>query len=322
MKRKNKLVVVILAIFMTLLNAIAASAAVASDATIDPSKPGCILIDYKENVNGDEPVIGAEFTYYKVAVLNWQGGYESIIDGIEEISDNTDPNSILQQVKEAYEGDVPNGAKYTTEPTNVYGQAIMEGMEQGLYLGEESKPADHHFASVPFLISIPRTENNKWIYTSIINPKSLPGGDLIIKKTVTGNGGETDRDFSFTVEFENYNEPVAYEISNGKTGYYNPGDVILLKHNESVILDTIPVGLTYKVTEKEANTDGYETVSTGETGNIRRTTQAICEFTNHKTIVTDDTPETGDTYIPYIAGGVFVVALVFIVLLIKARREK
>lgn len=325
MKKASKTFATALATLMTLMtlfSSIGVSAAVAVNATIDPSKTCTILIDYQENIDGDDPVIGAQFTYYKVAVINDQGGYDSIIEGVDEFSDKTDPNAVLEIVKKAYEDDVNYGAKYTTDPTNVYGQAIMEGMEQGLYLGEESTPADHHFASVPFLVSLPHTNENQWVYTSIVNPKSLPGGDLIIKKTVTGNGGETDRAFSFTVEFENYTDPVAYEHSGGETGFYNPGDIIHLKHGETITLDTIPVGLSYKVTEKEADTEGYETVSTGETGNIRRTTQAICEYTNHKTVVTDEVVQTGDTYIAYFAGGIFIVAFLVVILLFRAKKEK
>ncbi len=70
-------------------------------------------------------------------------------------------------------------------------------------------------------------------------------------------------------------------ISNGGT--------IMLKHGEQVTIHGIEVGTSYRITEKEANKDGYRTTYTGEVGTIQE--QGVtASFTNTKS----DFPYTGD----------------------------
>lgn len=68
-----------------------------------------------------------------------------------------------------------------------------------------------------------------------------------------------------------------------------------LKHGESKTATGLSVGISYTVTEDDANQDGYATSSTGESG-IITTTGATAAFTNTKNITPpnpDPAPKTG-----------------------------
>lgn len=113
-----------------------------------------------------------------------------------------------------------------------------------------------------------------------------PLGSLIIKKTVTGDLGDKQQEFTFTVEF---GASGVYPYSGSKTGTIQSGQTITLKHGEYIIIEALPVGITYRVTEKEADRNGYVTSSTGATGSITEQGQAAV-FVNSKSSV----PKTGD----------------------------
>ena len=55
-----------------------------------------------------------------------------------------------------------------------------------------------------------------------------------------------------------------------------------LKSGESVTASGLPAGLTYAVTETEANQDGYTTTATGAVGAIAESTTSVAAFTNYK----------------------------------------
>ena len=215
-----------------------------------------------------------------------------LIDGVE-VSADTDPASIEAEVVKAYQSEVANGAMYTGT-TGKDGTATVSDMDLGAYLAVETKPAAEHFASTPFLFMLPYTTGGTtWAYGVSAQPKPLPAGDLVLKKTVTGTAGDTKKDFNFVVMFSKdgtYN----YTKSDGTKGTVKSGGSVKLKSGETATIDTIPVGTTYTVKESEANADGYKTTVTGNTGTIKRTVKAEADFTNHK----DATPTPNKTVSP------------------------
>ena len=114
---------------------------------------------------------------------------------------------------------------------------------------------------------------------SFINYKgSLPLGDLTVSKTVTGNAGDKTKGFQFTVTLGD-------KTINGKYGDMEFKDgvaTVTLKHGESKTATGLLAGITYTVTEAEANQGGYTTTSTGETGMITKGTTVTAKFTNSK----------------------------------------
>lgn len=94
--------------------------------------------------------------------------------------------------------------------------------------------------------------------------------DLSASKTVTGNQGDKFKVWNFQLEIGNLEPgtPVNYVDVDNTAGQFTADDtgkiqhVFLPKHGESFSVTGLPVGATYKVTEDQANQDGYTT--TGE----------------------------------------------------------
>ena len=107
-------------------------------------------------------------------------------------------------------------------------------------------------------------------------------GRLVIKKTVTGNAGDTEKLFNFRVKLSD-------DKLNGKYGemnFVNGVAEFQLKHNQTISA-VLPIGMTYNVEEIEANQDGYATTSTNTDGTISKD-DIIVAFVNHKKKVPTD----------------------------------
>jgi len=106
-------------------------------------------------------------------------------------------------------------------------------------------------------------------------------GALEIKKTVSGDGADPNREFEFKIVF---NIPGTYSYRLNGTGEFIPfanGDGISLKHNQTALFENIPTGVSYTVTETSANTDGYTASAKDMSGSIiPGTVRAV--FDNHK----------------------------------------
>lgn len=116
-------------------------------------------------------------------------------------------------------------------------------------------------------------------------PPENKKGSITIKKLVEGDLGDRTRRFTFIVEFD---AEGSYSYSGSKKGTIKSGDEIRLAHGESVTINDLPYGTTYKVTEKEANQDGYKTKVGESSGKINGA--KIATFVNTKS----QTPKTGD----------------------------
>lgn len=130
--------------------------------------------------------------------------------------------------------------------------------------------------------------------------QNIRKGALEIRKEVSGNRGETDREFHFTVTLTRTsmagtqaadvdgNYTAVYTKQDGMTGKkpitFTDGKSaeFTLKHNESLVIQGLPAGLSYEVTEVERNTNGYSTTSTGWTGTIPAGDTAQAEFENYR----------------------------------------
>ncbi len=117
---------------------------------------------------------------------------------------------------------------------------------------------------------------------------------LTVKKTVTGNAGERDREFDFTLELiPNAEFEKGKKVTFTKKGKDNTKtDVVAtigeattfkLKDGESLTLDKLPVGISYKV--REAEVAGYKTTAQLKDGD---STEAYNLGDDH---VSDETPD-------------------------------
>ena len=101
-------------------------------------------------------------------------------------------------------------------------------------------------------------------------------GNLSVAKTVAGNNGDTSKAFNFTVTLGDTG-------INGKFGemtFANGVATFVLKHGESKTAVGLPAGITYTVTEAEADKDGYTTTSVNASGSIIKNNTAAATFTN------------------------------------------
>jgi len=93
-----------------------------------------------------------------------------------------------------------------------------------------------------------------------INNKDLPGG-LLIGNTVTGNGGELDKVFEYTITFTGpgAGKTYSYTKPGGGSGTIQSGGTLELKHGQTVTIEGIYKDTGYTVVEADYSTDGYTT---------------------------------------------------------------
>ncbi len=105
---------------------------------------------------------------------------------------------------------------------------------------------------------------------------SIGVGDLTVTKILEGESADPNKDWTFTVTLSDPTINGTY----GSMTFTNGVATFTLKGGESLTATGLPAGITYTVTEAEANTDGYKTTSTGETGEIPAEGSAEAVFTN------------------------------------------
>ncbi len=125
-------------------------------------------------------------------------------------------------------------------------------------------------------------QNNKTATVVFTNAKDKPlpppNTHVIVSKTVTGNAGEKDRDFHFTMTLSDttINETLGdLTFTNGVANF-------TLRDGQSKTASQIPVGVTYEVTEQEANQDGYVTTAAGAKGTLAQDQIAVAAFNNER----------------------------------------
>ena len=139
--------------------------------------------------------------------------------------------------------------------------------------------------------------------------------ELEIGKTVTGTGGDREKEFRFTVTLKDRDgAPMHGEIRYIGVGGKADGTLTLdangqaeftLKHGESIRLTDLPTGTQYTVEELDADKDGYAT-TVKQTADGKEESASAAEgsispdggnkvaFTNHKDAPEPDAPTTGD----------------------------
>lgn len=318
------------------------------DDTITGKRQGTITVQYADDSDGKEPVVGAEFTLYKAADIVQSGKdgeldsiYKSVIPGLyysdyekngtgKAVTTDTEPAEYIDLVHEHYEGQDMDGYIRTTD---LSGTAVFEGLTAGLYVCEETNPAPAHYASEPCLVAIPTTEEDEngnpyWSYEQEIAPKSVPTGELTVKKLVTGNAGEKDREFTFQsgirVEDDKYKDlEYPYRTSEGNTGTIKASESFKLKAGESMTISMIPAGASYSAVEAEADTDGYKTTWEDREGHIVRNTESEALCTNERNKNEKDSNyQTGDKAVYTAALLAAVLAFLLLVVMKRGKKEE
>ena len=257
-----------------------------------------VTIRYRDTEEGEDPVAGAVFCYYKVASFRQDAAgsgvgvrYETLLKDEEgrpvTVSASGSAEDLEKAAVSAYADGTPRGGTSGKMKTDANGIASASGLPSGIYLIREVQPAPSHLLSAPFLISVPLTEaasgkegaSVSWKYDAVAEPKPQPCGDLAVVKIARGSGAELSRVFHFQITLDTEGS-FPWKKQDGETGRVKNGGSLSLKAGDSVVISRIPVGTSYRVTEKEADADGYRTSAEGAEGRIRRTKQSRAIFVN------------------------------------------
>lgn len=149
-------------------------------------------------------------------------------------------------------------------------------LEPGDYYFEEFSPAPgftfdtgadgSRITRYPFTVTGDETE------TVVVTAYNVPlQGQLTIEKTVHNADGspltdtQKQQEFTFTVVFSD-GGTYAYRIDGGEPQQLASGGTLVLKHGQQAVFETLPVGVTYTVTEQPV--PGYTVSGIGHTGTI------------------------------------------------------
>ena len=105
-------------------------------------------------------------------------------------------------------------------------------------------------------------------------------GSLTISKKLAGNAPDANKEFAFTIQLSNRNEPVSGTYSG--VVFTDGKAAITLKGGETKIIEGLPNGTAYTVTEADYSADGYTVEKIGDIGVINEHTSAVAEFINTK----------------------------------------
>ncbi len=155
--------------------------------------------------------------------------------------------------------------------------------KEGYYFGE-IKLGEEDIATVTDKTVKGRINANYIDEVEYINRYFAPTS-LAIKKTVSGSLGEKDKDWTFKITLTPPKGATILDSYNYRTENLEdvtskpPGEIIFtlgidgkyqgeitLKHGQSVIIDGLPEGTTYEVSEDEANSNDYITKESNTTG--------------------------------------------------------
>lgn len=103
-------------------------------------------------------------------------------------------------------------------------------------------------------------------------------GDLMVSKTVSGNGASKTKEFNFTVTLGELPDGTTANGEYGEMTFVNGVAEFTLHDGESRRAEGLPVGISYTVAEEA--TAGYRTESTGENGVIIADEMIEAAFTN------------------------------------------
>lgn len=300
-----------------------------SDYVVDQKAIGTLNIEYKESNDPSKSVSGAQFTIYMVATMNANGGYDSLIPDLEVFDRESNAEEDVELVKKAYARGLVDPSGKHTRTTNSQGFVDFPNIPHGLYLVEESQPAEDHLASIPFYAAIPFMEAGAWEYTAIAKPKSIPTGRLSVEKKVEGDAGEKDREFTFLLSLD-VDGVYEYEMSGGEKGKIEHNGFFHLSDGQKITIKDIPSGTKYKVTEKEENQDGYITKATGSSDVIESGNPKTATFVNTKNKADKSSSDaekkgsgaqTGDSNFVIIVGGIFLAAILALAVLLIKRKQ-
>ncbi|MEG1976946.1 MAG: InlB B-repeat-containing protein, partial [Citrobacter sp.] len=165
---------------------------------------------------------------------------------------------------------IPQGVTYT----------VIEDAAAKYIPTPQNRTYTGKIAATPGAANFENRYNDKYV-----PPEPTLTGSLTVKKNVTGNLGDKNKEFAFSVTF---NAAGYYSYIGSKSGVIQSGDTVWLCHGESVNILNLPAGTAYSVTER--GNSGYRVYASGDTGVIVANGVSTAAFTNSRSSV----PQTGE----------------------------
>lgn len=207
-----------------------------------------------------------------------------------------DPDNLTLTLKEenGWQGTFENLPEYYSDGNGNRGEKIQ-------YAVYELDSEDNPIKGTEGNNTLPATDGGSYtVYYDGFTIHNVREVDLAVEKTVTGDAADPNRQFTFDVSFTydkdmpeaSHTGPYAYtvyqkgdgdepeQVSEGTIS--SNGGTIFLTGGQYAVIEDLPAGTAYTVTEQEANEDGYVTTATGEEGTVTVGGDNTASFTNHR----------------------------------------
>lgn len=276
------------AILLTLMLVLGMTAAVAEGNEETPGTPTTTTASLGKVVviSGKDAVMPAET--FKFTIEN-----AGVTDAAEGVTTRTMPTPTLGSAEfgagaDGSEVAIPITLPTTYKSVGIYTYTIKE-------VAGKTVGMTYSNAVLTLKVTVLNDENGGFVIagTSLVGSddkkhdtfqNTYSAGSLAVTKKVTGNLGDKDKYFDFTVTFtapegKNWNmDGIGLPIGATKNsdGTYS----FKLKHGATAEFKNLPYGVTYSVTETAA--DGYTTTTEGKTTDSINAAETTVTFTNTK----------------------------------------
>ena len=242
------------------------------DRTVENTEIGTQLVQYTNAADGETAAEQADLN--GIFVPSWKM-QEGLVIGQSKAAGKTDWMTYVPAVEIQYQWVSKDNPNDVTPPANDYirtGRAYTAKAQQNSHQGYifDGWYTDTS-CSVPYVdgtvLNTDTVLYGRWKATH---------GNLSVAKTVAGNNGDTSKAFNFTVTLGD----TGINGTFGEMTFADGVATFVLKHGESKTALKLPAGITYTVTETEADKGGYTTTSVNASGSIIKDNTAAVSFTN------------------------------------------
>ena len=242
------------------------------DRTVEDTEIGTQLVRYTTGAGGETAAAKADED--GIFVPSWKMP-EGLAIGQSKAAGKTDWMTYVPAVKIQYQWVSTDNPNDVTPPANDYirtGRAYTAKAQQNSHQGYTFDGwYTDTTCTVPYVNGTVLNTD-----TVLYGRWKAEHGNLSVAKTVAGNNGDTSKAFNFTVTLGD----TGINGTFGEMTFADGVATFVLKHGESKTAVGLPAGITYTVTEAEADKDGYTTTSVNASGSIIKDDTAAVTFTN------------------------------------------
>ena len=250
------------------------------DCTVENTEIGTQLVRYTTDAGGEAAAAKADAD--GIFVPSWKMP-EGLVIGQSKAAGKTDWMTYVPAVKIQYQWVSTDNPTDVTPPANDY---IRTGRA---YTAKAQQDSHHGYTFDGWYTdtscAVPYVDGTVLNTDTVLYGRwKSAHGNLSVTKTVAGNAGDTSKAFNFTVTLGDTG-------INGRFGEMTFADGVatfVLKHGESKTAAGLSAGITYTVTEAEADKDGYTTTSVNASGSIIEGNTAAVSFTNTRNSSSSD----------------------------------